>query len=391
MSAEQSDRRSQGPAEIDLANYARTYLSAYMDAIKSEGPEHPPAFYRNQPYAIDACFMPNESLCILFEKSQLPKLNVSNRDWDYVMGKAMSGVVYMATVYPHEGITPDDAVARGRRDAIRDIRAIESSSIADATLQLEKAISELNNINEWMKNPVKMAETTTARLEPLRQVLQRGGPTVDLLSLVDAVRRCQVGPTQAPVDPKDLEAVANAANLMSELTNMLRDVKVQGQKLEEVDERLRTELHEFKADLDKKVVKGLGVILATTDRKIDKAMAAFQSPAKDPRLQTAMDNLGKDVANLRKTVSALQASLSEEEDEDLSGQLETLAKEVGEVRSMAENIKMPEIPAIVEPKVVDEVILKMEAMTLDVARVSLRIKHIEDFLAAFASPRRGEK
>ena len=133
------------------------------------------------------------------------------------------------------------------------------------------------------------------------------------------------------------------------------------------------------------------MILATTDRKIDKAMAAFQSPAKDPRLQTAMDNLGKDVANLRKTVSALQASLSEEEDEDLSGQLETLAKEVGEVRSMAENIKMPEIPAIVEPKVVDEVILKMEAMTLDVARVSLRIKHIEDFLAAFASPRRGEK
>jgi hypothetical protein len=391
MSATPSDHKSPGPAETDLANYARTYLNAYLGAVQSEGPEHPPAFYKNQPYAIEACLMPNDSVCILFERSPLPKLNVSRRDWDYVMSKAMSGVVYMATVYPHEGVTQDDAVARGRRDAIRDIRAIESSSMADASLQLEKAVSELNNISEWMKNPVKMAETTTAKLEPLRQLLMKGGPSVDMLALVDAVRRCRVEAPSAPVSQKDQAAVANATNLMADLTNMLRDVKVQGQKLEEVEQTLRTELHEFKNEIDKKVVKGLGVILATTDRKIDKAMAAFQSPAKDPRLQTAMDNLGKDVANLRMTVSALQASLSEEEDEDLTVQLEALAHEVGQVRALAEGIKMPELPPTVEPRVVDEVVLKMEAMSLDVARVSLRIKHIEDFLAAFAAPRHGDK
>lgn len=391
MSATPSDRKAPGPAEIDLANYARTYLNAYISAVQEEGPEHPPAFFRNQPYAIEACFMPNESVCILFERSPLPKLNVSKRDWDYVMGKAMSGVVYMATVYPHEGVTQDDATARGRRDAIRDIRAIESSSMADAALQLEKAVSELNNISEWMKNPVKMAETTTAKLEPLRQLLARGGPNVDMLALVDAVRRCRVEQASAPINQKDQAAIANATNLMSDLTNMLRDVKVQGEKLEEVEQTLRTELHEFKTELDKKVVKGLGVILATTDRKIDKAMAAFQSPAKDPRLQTAMDNLGKDVANLRMTVSALQASLSEQEDKDLNVQLEALAHEVGQVRALAEGIKMPDLPPTVEPRVVDEVVLKMEAMSLDVARVSLRIKHIEDFLAAFAAPRHSDK
>lgn len=392
MSAEPSGRRDQGPTDIDLANYARAYLGAYMGAVQSESPEHPPVFYRNQPYSIEVCYMPNDSFCLLFDRSERPTIAVTSQDWDYVMGKVMSGVSYLATVYSHEGYSVDDAVSKGRRDAIRDIRAIESSDMVDATRQLEKAISELSNMGEWTKNPVKMAETVMARLEPIRQAVQRGGPTVDMLAMVDAVRRCNVGPGITELNPDDLEAISGASSLMSELTTMLRDVKLQGEKLEDVQEHLRGELHDFKIELDKKIAKGLGVILATTDRKIDKAFASAQAPTADPNVKSSIDRLGEELAVLRSSVEELQASVGEEEEEDdLPARFEELVEEVAAVRSLAENIRIPDIPIIPEPRIPDEIFRKIETLTDDVSKVSMRIKRIEDYLKAISAAKRVQR
>ncbi|MDQ1371229.1 MAG: hypothetical protein QG582_143, partial [Candidatus Thermoplasmatota archaeon] len=208
MSAAASSQKDIGPTDIDLANYARAYVNAYMGAVQSESPEHPPVFFRNHPYSIEACFMPNESFCLLFEKSDKPTISVTSQDWDHVMGRVMSGVSYLATVYPHEGYSVDDAVSKGRRDAIRDIRAMESSDMAEAARQLEKVIAELGNMGDWMKNPVKMAETVMSRLEPVRHAIQRSGPTQDMLAMVDGMRRYNIGPQRAPgLAPSDLQTI----------------------------------------------------------------------------------------------------------------------------------------------------------------------------------------
>ncbi len=380
MSAAASSQKDIGPTDIDLANYARAYVNAYMGAVQSESPEHPPVFFRNHPYSIEACFMPNESFCLLFEKSDKPTISVTSQDWDHVMGRVMSGVSYLATVYPHEGYSVDDAVSKGRRDAIRDIRAMESSDMAEAARQLEKVIAELGNMGDWMKNPVKMAETVMSRLEPVRHAIQRSGPTQDMLAMVDGMRRYNIGPQRAPgLAPSDLQTIQATTALMSEVSLMLKDVKAQGEKLESVEEQLRTELHEFKKELDKKVVKGLGVILATTDRKIDKAVASTQTPPRDPRMQAAVAGLADDVSALKKAVDALQAPKEEPED-DLPERLDALVREVAAVRSVAESIEIPELP-----KLPPDLSPNVEAITNDLAKVSVRIKRIEDYLAAFSA------
>lgn len=393
MSAEESGRRDDGPTDIDLANYARAYISAYMDAVKSEGPEHPPSFFKNQPYAIEVCYMPNDSFCMLFEKSDRSTIAVTSQGWDHVMGKVMSGVSYLATVYPHEGFTVDDAVSKGKRDAIRDIRAIESSEMVDATRQLEKVIAELSDIGEWMKNPVRMAETALAKLEPIKQAVLRGGPAVDTLAMVDGLRRYKAGPASIVMDPEDLEALSGVASQMTELTTMLRDVKLQGEKLEDVEEHLRGELHDFKIELDKKIAKGLGVILATTDRKIDKALAASPQQAADEGLREAVEALSQEVSDLKEALEQLQTAVPEEEEaeDDLESRFSELAEEVAAVRSMAENIKMPELPVIPEPRVPDELVASIRALRDDVAKVSLRVKRVEDYLTAVSTSRRANR
>ncbi len=392
MSGEPSGHGDQGPTDIDLANYARAYLGAYIGAVQSESPEHPPAFYKNQPYAIEACYMPNDSFCLLFETSERPTIVVTSQNWDYVMGKVMSGVSYLATVYPHEGYTVDDAVAKGRRDAIRDIRAIESSDMLDATRQLEKVIGELGSMGDWTKNPVKMAESVMARLEPVRQAVQRSGPTVDMMAMVDALRRCDPGVSRVQLDPDDLESISGVSSLMSDLTTMLRDVKLQGEKLEDVQEHLRGELHDFKIELDKKIAKGLGVILATTDRKIDKAMAVSQVSARPmPDIQPDFAGLSEEVAALRGAVEALQAQEDEEVDEEIPARLSELAEELAAVRSVAENIRMPDIPVIPEPKVPEEMLRKTEALSGEVAKLNMRIKRIEEYLTSLSAARRSQR
>jgi len=380
MNSAAISQKDLGPTDIDLANYARAYVNAYMGAVQSESPEHPPLFFRNHPYSIEACFMPNESFCLLFGKSDRPTIAVTSQDWDHVMGRVMSGVSYLATVYPHEGFSVEDASAKGRRDAIRDIRAMESSDMAEAARQLEKVIAELGNLNDWVKAPVKMAETVMARLEPVRHAIQRSGPAQDMLAMLDGMRRHNAGPQRAPgMSPSDLQTIQATSALMSEVSLMLKETKAQGEKLEAVEEQLKTELHEFRKEIDKKVVKGLGVILATTDRKIDKAVASTQTPAKDTRLQAAMAGLAEDVAALKKAVDALEAPEEEPED-DLPERVDDLVKEVASVRSMAENIKIPELP-----KLPPDLSPNVEAITNDLTKVSVRIKRIEDYLTAFSA------
>jgi hypothetical protein len=393
MDAGTSGRRDKGPTDIDLANYARAYTSAYMSAVQSESPEHPPAFYRNQPYHVEACYMSNGSFCLIFEKSDKSTIAVTSQDWDYVMGKVMAGISYLATAYPHEGFTVEDATAKGRRDAIRDIRAIESSVMVDATKQLETVIAELSNMNEWTKNPIRMAETAMAKLEPIRQAVHKGGPMMDMIGMVDGIRRYQGPGGKMIIGPEGLEALSAVSENLSDLSTMLRDVKLQGEKLEDVETHLRGELHDFKIELDKKIAKGLGVILATTDRKIDKAMASTDSPRTDEGAQKRLESLEGELNALRDAIDGLRGSeAGEDEQDDVTAlRIDELADEVASLRSTVESIKFPEMPVIPEPKVPQELLTNIEETKTEVSKLMLRIKRIEDYLTAVSAAKKSQR
>jgi chromosome segregation ATPase len=396
MGAETSSLRNKGPTDVDLANYARAYIESYMKTVQSESPEHPPVFFKNRPYHVEVCYMSNGSFCLIFEKSDKPTIAVTTQDWDYVMGKVMSGISYLATAYPHEGFTVEDAAGKGRRDAIRDIRAIESSVMVDATKQLETVIGELCNMGEWTKNPIKMAETAMARLEPVRQMVQRIGPIQDTIGMVDGIRRYQAPQGSATMSPEALKALSDVSGSLGDLSVMLRDVKLQGEKLEDVETHLRGELHDFKIELDKKIAKGLGVILATTDRKIDKAIASSGGGApvqKDEGSQKRLEALQDELASIKDAVEELRGEAAEESSQDdvVSLRLDELADEVASIRSTVESIKVPEIPVIPEPKIPPELLTDVDKVKAEVGKLSMRLRRIEDYLTAVSAARKSQR
>jgi hypothetical protein len=347
------------PSDIDLANYARAYVGAYLSAVQSEGSEHVPMFARNHPYSVEVCFMSNGCFCMLFEKAEKSTIVVASQTWDYVMGKVMSGISYLVTAYPHEGFKADDAVSKGKRDAIRDIRALESSDLVDSTRQLEKLLDDLKDVSQWNKSPVKMAESAMAKLEPLRQTILRTGPGVDMLSMVDSLRSYPPPTNQIVLDDKGLEIFQSVAKELKALGELVKKVETQDAMIGELERTLKADLKEFKVTLDKKMAKGLGVILATTDRKIDKAIGSASLSPPQPE--------------------------GEEEEEEDDPRFEVLTDDVTALKEMLAQVQssIPEpVAAPTEVGIPDEFLQTVGQLGTDLGTLNKRLKRIEDYLVA---------
>lgn len=368
MIGQKDSPKSKIPSDMDLANYARAYVGAYMSAVQSEGSERVPMFARNHPYSVEVCYLPNNCFCLMFERAEKSSIAVHSQTWDYVMGKVMSGVTYLVTVYPHEGHSPESATAKGRRDAIRDIRAMESSDIVESTRQLEKVIDDLREVGQGNKSPLRMAESAIARLEPIKQALARTGPTLDMMSMIDASKSYPPPMNQVVLEEKDIKLLETVAKELGALQDVVRKVEEQDARAVEAEARLSAELEQFKGALDKKIAKGLGVILASTDRKIDKAMAAVGAvPVEEP----------------------LPEPEDEEEEDDprfdmLTDEIAALKDQIAHVHAMASEPP----PPIVDMKVPEEVTMAQEQLATELRLLSSRVKRIEAYLQALSAARK---
>ncbi|UCE90752.1 MAG: hypothetical protein JSV90_04755 [Methanobacteriota archaeon] len=376
MNSQESDEIGTSPTDVDLAEYARAYVRSYLLAVETESPEHVPSFFRNHPYSIEICIMPNSSFCMLFEKSDTASITVGNKDWGYVMGRVMSGVSYIATVYSHEGMTADDASIKGRRDAIRDIRALESSDIADSSRQLEKLIAELRDTAQWSKNPVKMAEYAISRLEPIRQAILRTGPSMDMMATVDAVRRYPPAPVRMTLDGEGLKLIGEVASELEALEKAVGSAEAHSARIVEVESELRQEVKNFKSELDRKMAKGLGVILTTTDRKIDKTIGAFSG-------------FEEEIESIKEAISELEESEPGEYEPD--PRIDEFAEKIEGLKSALESLRQTvaesrggtaEAPA--PPNLTEE----YEELSENIENVSRRVKRIEDYLVSLSRARR---
>jgi hypothetical protein len=265
------------PPKKTLENYAISYMGAYLNTVKAEKPDRSPVLARNQFYEIEVCMMPNNCLALLFEKAEKMSVTVGDRTWNYVESKVMSGVTHLVAVYSHEGMTVADAMVRGKRDAVRDIRSIEDSNIAKAVTDLEKLVDGLGQIEQSNKGTLGLGEAELAKLRPIRDAIITSGPEVDMLAIVDALKNCPAVTTAVSRDSKDKQLLQKMAQDVGDLSDVIRRVEDQDSKLQEIEKSLTKALSEYNRNIDERISKGLAVILQASDKKIDKGLAVVKS------------------------------------------------------------------------------------------------------------------
>ena len=392
MSAQIPNPSIRIPSDMDLASYARAYIGAYLSAVESEGPEHLPMFARNTPYAIEVCFMQNGCFCMLFDKAERSTISVSTQDWQYVMGKVMSGISYLVTVYPHEGIAVEDAMSRGKRDAIRDIRTLESSEIVDSIRNLERLIEEMGSTAKAGKASVKVAESIVLKLEPIRQAVVRTGPSIDMLSMIDVAKNYPPTPQQVVLDTDGMKLLTTIVKELGSLGAMVKASQELDARVEVADDKLRKELEDFKTAVDKKMAKGLGVILSNTDRKIDKAIGALTPIAKVDEDESEEPLGGEEDEEQPDEVGEADVSDDEDAFEELYARVDGLADEVIVLRDLVSRIEIPDLEQlkVLQPDAAsrEDMDSAIEAVSQDFNGLAKRIKRIEEYLTALSARRR---
>lgn len=300
--AEEAVKKGQPPTKKALENYASAYMGAYLAAVQKERPEHMPSLARNAPFEIEVCYMPNHCFAMLFERASAQKISVSERDWSYVESKVMGGVEHVVVVYAHEGPTVADAIAKGKKDAIRDIRALEDSQVAKAASQLEKILEELTHVEKGNKSVLKLAEVQMKKLDSIKEVVRNAGPEVDMLALIDSIKNYPTVPVEVNIDLKEKELLENIASELGNLSDVIRRVEAQDQKLEEIEQSVKKALSEYERSVNERIGKGMAVVLSSSDRKIDKGLAAIEEAVKGFKDNGYIENLEERVTALEKAL-----------------------------------------------------------------------------------------
>jgi len=301
--------QSSTPQNLDyskknLENYARAYIGGYLNAVEKERPDHLPLLARSAPHRIDVCVMPNRCLCMLFERSEKEVVVAEDRHWAYVEEKVKSGLAHLVAVYPHEGVTVADAIARGKRDAIRDVKALEDSHITRAVSQLEKTLSELSTMDKDNQGIRKLAEKELVKLQPVRDAMLNAGPEVDMLALLDALKNYPVAPVEIGVDFKEKRLLEDITKDIGDLTDLIARTEAQDRRIADLEESLRKVLVEFNQSVEERISKGLAIILSSSDRKIDKGLAALESPDKKDQRSNAIVDLQARIEKLEEGAKA---------------------------------------------------------------------------------------
>ncbi|HEX7392481.1 MAG TPA: hypothetical protein VF374_05960 [Thermoplasmata archaeon] len=379
------------PPKKTLETYAISYLGAYLNTVKKERPEHAPVLARGSSHDIEVCIMPNGCFTMLFEKGDKQKVEVKECSWDYVEGKITSGVEHMVAIYAHEGVTVADSIARGKRDAIRDIRSLEDSGIAKAVTQLEKILQGMTGVEQANRTVAEVGEQELAKLKPIKEAIANSGPGLDMLRIVDALKHYPGIQTSSKSEFEAKKLLEDIVKDLGDLADIITRVESQDQKLEELEQALKKALTELNRNMDERIAKGLAVILSASDKKIDKGFAALAGrTSKDvmfelPReLETRLENMEKEIKAAKVQIDGI----SEEPVPDISipgdleQRLERLDKTAAALQAQIE-AKLSEKPAddVHSPKVHEELVVAVAKLNEDIARINNRIIKIEEFLA----------
>ena len=391
---ESADRPASPPSKKSLENYAISYLGAYQNTVQTEKPDRLPGLARNQFYDIDVCILPNNCLTILFEKSDKMNITIGQRPWNYVETKVLSGVIHMVAIYSHEGLTVADAIARGKRDAVRDIKSIEDSDITKAASDLQKIVEDLAQIEKSNKGAVTLGEDELAKLRPIKEAIVTAGPEVDMLAILDALKNAPTTPTPLSAATRDRKMLQKMAQDVGDLSDIIKRVEDQDKKLEEIEKSLKKILSEYNRTIDERISKGLAVILQASDKKIDKGLAVVKisggtSAALPKDLEGRLDRFDKAIGSIHLQLQdvASRKPTSLQLPPDLELRLDGLEKAAQAVDLMVKELFNRPDPSSKEDKagIVDELAQISSELKDNVTRLNARVMKIEEFLLQLQS------
>ncbi len=380
------------PAKKTLENYAISYMGAYLNTVTAGRPDRLPVLARNQFYEIEVCLMPNNCLAMLFEKAEKMSVTVCDRTWNYVESKVMSGVTHLVAVYSHEGMSVADAIIRGKKDALRDIRSVEDSNIAKAVTDLEKIVDGLGHIEQSNRGTLGLGEAELAKLGPIRDAIITSGPEVDMLAIVDALKSCPAVRTSVGTDSKDRQLMQKLAQDVGDLSDVIRRVEDQDKKLQELEQSLTKVLSEYNRNIDERISKGLAVILQASDKKIDKGLAVVKSTGAQgngslPKdLELRLEKFDKSIGAIHMQLQdvAGKKPTSVQLPQDLEMRLDGLEKAAKAVDLMVhEMFNRPDASSGQKSEkagIVDELVFMVGDLKDNQARLNARLMKIEEYL-----------
>lgn len=215
------------PSAQDLAAFAKEYFKSYMETIEEKKPQAYPRFAQEAPYRIQSFLLPNGCIAMIFSSSEELKAEGSTKDWDQVQELIVKGVEHFAGFFPFEGRSLGDWNKRGRRDALRDIRLMDSSELSKSGAELEAIVE---NITKMVKANPWLGRAGTEMVSTLRSVEGRvkgGFPTVDAIANLQTLKAYVPGSESVTIEFPDkellediLDGVRNLANLEGKLEMM---------------------------------------------------------------------------------------------------------------------------------------------------------------------------
>ncbi len=339
---ESSPQQAMPTEKKELENYAVSYLGSYLNTVKNERPEHIPPLARNGPYDIEVCVLPNGCFAMVFVKAEKERVQVFERGWEYVESKVATNPAHMVAVYPHEKSSVADAIARGKKDAARDIRAVEDSDIARAVNQLEKIMDTLAGLEKGNKTTLKSARAELLKMKPIWDAVKSTGPEIDMLAVVDAMKSYPPTPVTISIDVKDKLLLEKATSELGDLSDLLRRLESQDRKLEELEQSMRKVFAEYSRTIDERISKGLEVVLESETKKrleegesvrkkvvseLEPRVAKLESVAHAERDNGVAKEVLLAVADVRANLDQISARISKlESAAGLSARLRTLKK-----------------------------------------------------------------
>lgn len=362
----------------NLETYAVSYIGAYLNTVQKERPGHLPVLARIQPCEIEICILPNNCFVMLFDKGEKQIVKVVERDWGDVESRVMSRVAHFVAVYIHEGNTVADAISRGKRDAIRDIRAIEDSDIAKALVELEKILGSLSTVLVENKDVLKLGEFELSKLQPIRAAIMNSGPQLDMLAMLDALKNSSPEQQSTGIEMEDKLLLEDMVKELGDLSDVIRRVEAADEKLSSMEESTKKAISELSHTIDERINKGLAIILSSTDKKIDKGLLAVQEAA---RKGVLISDLPKDLEVRLEHLDRIAAAFEMETSKPLPPQVVGLPDDL-EVRlnRLEQVIDKVETHFLSKPDVSAELVAAVADLRDNIAKVNSRIIKIEEFL-----------
>jgi len=375
---ESSPPKAQPLSKKSLETYAISYIGAYLNTVQKERPGHLPALARIQPCEIEVCILPNNCFVLLFDKGDKQTVTVTEKDWGDIESRVLSGVKHFVAIYLHEGNSVADAISRGKRDAVRDVRAIEDSDIAKAMVELEKILGSLSGILVDNKDVLKLGEFELSKLKPIREAIMTSGPQIDMLAMLDALKNYAPVRESFGIEAEDRMLLEDMTRELGDLSDVIRKVEAADEKLGLLEESTKKAISELGQTIDERINKGLAVILSSTDKKIDKGLLAVQNAT---RKEVSVSELPKDLEMRLEHIEKMVSAFEMEQVKPVPQPVVDLPKDLEmRLNRLEQVVDKVETHFLSKPDVSAELVAAIADLRDNIAKINSRIIKIEEFL-----------